>query len=68
MKTNTWCQKEKQCQLSGIISATRRMILTKHVFCVDSALHLLPQREVTQLICLTIYVGTTQQSPAQVLF
>ena len=44
------------------------MILTKHVFCVDSVLHLLPQREVTQLICLTIYVGTTQQSPAQVLF
>ena len=31
------------------------MILTKHVFCVDSALHLLPQRKVTQLICLTIY-------------
>ena len=46
----------------------RRMILTKHLFCVNSALHLLPQWEVTQLICLTIYVGTTQQSPAQVLF
>ena len=54
-KTKTWCQKEKHCQLSGIILATRRMILTKHVFCVDSALHLLPQRKVTQLICLTIY-------------
>ena len=64
----TWCQKEKQRQLSGIILATRGMKLTKHVFCVNSALHLLPQREVTQLICLTIYVGTTQQSPAQVLF
>ena len=38
------------------------MILTKHEFCVDSALHLLPQREVTQLICLTIYFGTTQLS------
>ena len=50
-KTKTWCQKEKQCQLSGIITAL-------HVFCVNSALHLLPQREVTQLICLTIYVGT----------
>ena len=36
------------------------MILTKHVFCVYSALHLLPKREVTQLICLTTYVGTTQ--------
>ena len=67
-KTKTWCQKEKQRELSGIISATRRMILTEHVFCVDSALDLLPQREVTQLICLTIYVGTTQQSPARVLF
>ena len=52
-------QKEKQCQLSGIILATRRMILTKHVFCVDSTLHLLPQWEVTQL---TIYVSTTQPS------
>ena len=57
----TWCRKEKQRQLSGIISATR-MILIKHVFCVDSALHLLPQPEVTQLICLNIYVGTTQLS------
>ena len=38
------------------------VILIKHVFCVDSALHLLPQREVTQLISLTIYVGTTQLS------
>ena len=27
-----------------------------------------PQLEVTQLICLTMYVGTTQQSPAWVLF
>ena len=27
-----WCQKEKQHWLSGIILATRRMILTKHVF------------------------------------
>ena len=62
IEKKTWCQKEKQCQLSGIISATRRMILTKHVFCVDSALHLLPQQEVTQLICLTIYVSTTQLS------
>ena len=53
-KTKTWCQKEKQCQLSGIILATRRMILTKHMLCVDSALHLLPQQEVTQLIFLTI--------------
>ena len=44
------------------------MKLTKAVFCVNSALYLLPQREETQLICLTIYVGTTQQSPAQVLF
>ena len=58
----TWCQKEKQDQLAGIISATKRMLLNKHVFCVDSALHLLPQLEVTQLICLTIYVGTTQLS------
>ena len=32
------------------------------MFYVDSALHLLPQPEVTQLICLTIYVGTTQLS------
>ena len=32
------------------------------MICVDSALHLLPQREATQLICLTIYVGTTQLS------
>ena len=55
-KTKTWCQKEKQRQLSGIISATRRMILTKHMFCVNSALHLLP-REVTQL-CLKIYIDT----------
>ena len=62
MKTKTWCQKEKQRQLSGIISATRRMILTKHVFCIDSALHLLPQREVAQLLCLTIYLCTTQLS------
>ena len=30
------------------------MILTKHVFCVDIA--------VTRLICLTIYVDTTQLS------
>ena len=44
------------------------MKLTKHVFCVNSALHLLTQREVTQLIFLTIYIGTIQQSPAQVLF
>ena len=65
-KTKTWCQKERQ--LAGIISATRRMILTKHVFCVNSALHLLPQQKATQLICLTIYVGTTQQSPVWVLF
>lgn len=33
----------------------------KHAFCVDSALHLL-QREVAQLICLTVYAGTTQLS------
>ena len=45
-----------------IISATRRMILTKHVFFIDSVLHLSPQWEVTQLISLTIYVGTTQLS------
>ena len=38
------------------------MILTKHVFCVESALHLLPQQAVTQLISLTIYTGTTQLS------
>ena len=59
-KKRTWCQKEKQRQITGIILATSRMILTKHVFCVNSVLHLLPRREVTQLICLTIYVGTTQ--------
>uniref|UniRef100_A0A673AV20 Rho GTPase-activating protein 26 n=1 Tax=Sphaeramia orbicularis TaxID=375764 RepID=A0A673AV20_9TELE len=49
---------KKQRQLSGIILATRRMILN-HMFCVDSALHLSP-REETQLINLTIYVGTKQ--------
>ena len=32
------------------------------MICVDSALHLLPQREVTQLLYLTIYVDTTQLS------
>ena len=50
----TCCQKEKQRQLSGIISVTRRMMSTKHVFCVGSAFHLLPQREVTQLTCLQV--------------
>ena len=49
-------------QLSGIISATRRMILTKNLFRVDSVLHLSLQREATQLMCLTIYVGTTKLS------
>ena len=47
---------------SGIILATRRMILTKHVFFVNSALNLLPQSEVTQLICFTIDIITTQLS------
>ena len=52
---------EKQLsQLAGIISAARRMMLTQLVFCVDSVLHLLPQQAVTQLIWLTVYVGTTQ--------
>ena len=36
--------------------------MTKHVFCVDSALYLLPQGEVTQLISLSLYIGTTQLS------
>ena len=54
--------RRKQRQLSGIISPTRRIILTKQVFCVDSTLHLLPQQKVTQLISLTIYIGTTQLS------
>ena len=38
------------------------MILTKQVFCVDSALHLLPQLKATQQIRLNIYVGKTQLS------
>ena len=35
-RPKTWCQKEKRRQLSGIISATRRMILTKQVFCATT--------------------------------
>ena len=58
--------KKKSSFSYGIISATISLILTKHVFCVYSVLHLLPQREVTQHIFLTIYVGTTQQSPVRV--
>ena len=38
------------------------------VFCFDGSLHLLPQQELMQLICLIIYISTTQQTPARVSF